>query len=219
VLCRVVAEFGASLFGQVFKTKPLRAAGFRAKSEACGKDESLAGDGSGEGYLMKSARAPSPGSASCLVICLALALCTFANRSAWAQFPAPPGGVQCNDFSNLTAEAQKRSALVGAAMKAKADRKELCTLMTSFVAAETSAVKFLQDNKVWCGIPDQVIALSKANHEKAMKFRTMACSEEGPRPKAPSLSDAIKAPATDTAKNTKTGRGTFDTLTGNPLAR
>ena len=52
-----------------------------------------------------------------------------------------------------------------------------------------------------------------------MKFRTMACSEEGPRPKAPSLSDAIKSPSVDTAKNTKTGRGTFDTLTGNPLAR
>ena len=175
---------------------------------------------------MKSARALSLGSASCLIvslaICVDLALCTFANRSAWAQFPAPtgpPGGVQCNDFGKLTAEAQKRSVLVTAAMKAKADRKELCTLMTSFVAAETSVVKFLQDNKVWCGVPDQVITVSKANHEKSMKFRTMACSEEGPRPKAPSLSDAIKAPAADTAKNTKTGRGTFDTLTGNPLAR
>ena len=176
---------------------------------------------------MKSARALSLALASCLIvslaICAALALCTIANRSAWAQFPAPPGGppggVQCNDFGKLTAEAKKRSVLVGAAMKAKADRKELCTLMTSFVAAETTVVKFLQDNKVWCGVPDQVIAVSKANHEKSLKFRTMACSEEGPRPKAPSLSDAIKAPAADTAKNTKTGRGTFDTLTGNPLAR
>src|SRR5262252_3990302 len=28
---------GKPLFGQVFKTKPLRAAGFRAKSDACGK--------------------------------------------------------------------------------------------------------------------------------------------------------------------------------------
>jgi hypothetical protein len=230
VLCRVVAEFSKSLFGHMFKTKPLRAPGFRAKSEACGKDESRADDRSGEGNLMKSARALRLGSTSCLVIglavCLGLALSTFANRNAWAQFPAPPGGgtappggVQCNDFGKLTAEAQKRSALVSAAMKAKADRKELCTLMTSFVAAETNVVKFLQDNKVWCGVPDDAITVSKANHEKSVKFRTMACSEEGPRPKAPSLSDAIKAPSVDTAKNTKTGRGTFDTLTGNPLAR
>ena len=175
---------------------------------------------------MKSARALSFGSTSCLAVCLGLALCTFTKRSAWAQFPpppgsgtAPPGGIQCSDFAKLTAEAQKRSSLVSAAMKAKADRKELCTLMTNFVAAETSVVKFLEANKVWCGVPDDAITVSKANHEKSMKFRTMACSEEGPRPKAPSLSDAIKAPSVDTDKNTKTGRGTFDTLTGNPLGR
>jgi len=171
---------------------------------------------------MKSACALPLGSASCLILALilgaTLAFSPFAGRSAWAQFPAPPGA-QCNDFGKLTAEAQKRSALVSAAMKSKADRKQLCTLMTSFVAAETSVVKFLEDNKVWCGVPDQVITVSKANHEKSLKFRTLACSEEGPRPKAPSLSDAIRAPSVDTAKNTKTGRGTFDTLTGNPLAR
>ena len=34
-----------------------------------------------------------------------------------------------------------------------------------------------------------------------------------------SNADAIKAPSVDNASNTKTGRGTFDTLTGNPLAR
>jgi len=166
---------------------------------------------------MKSARALSLGSASCLVVCLGLALSTFTNRSGWAQ--QPPGGTQCNNFANLAAEAQKRSALVSAAMKAKADRKELCTLMTNFVAAEGNVVKFLETNKVWCGVPDEALKVSKANHEKSMKFRTVACSEEGPRPKAPSLSDAIKTPSVDTAKNTKTGRGTFDTLTGNPLGR
>ena len=167
---------------------------------------------------MKSARALSLGSAFGLAVCLGLALCSFTDRSAWAQ-QQPPGGTQCSDFGKLTAEAQKRSALVSAAMKAKADRKELCTLMTNFVAAETSVVKFLEANKVWCGVPDEALKVSKANHEKSMKFRTMACSEEGPRPKAPSLSDAIKSPSVDTAKNTKTGHGTFDTLTGNPLAR
>jgi len=193
--------------------------GFRAKSAVCGKDESRTDDGSGEGYLMKSARVLSLVLASCLVVCLALAVCAFAARSAWAQFPAPPGGVQCNDFGKLTEEAQKRSAAVAGAIKAKVDRKQICTLMTSFLAAETNVVKFLQDNKVWCGIPDQAIAVSKANHEKSLKFRTMACTEEVPRPKAPTLSDAIKPPSIDSAKNTQTGRGTFDTLTGNPLAR
>jgi len=95
---------------------------------------------------------------------------------------APPGGTQCNDFARLAAEAQKRSALVGAAMKAKADRKELCTLIISLVAAETDVVKFLETNKVWCGVPDAAIKASKANHEKSIKFRTATC--------APSPNDA-----------------------------
>src|SRR6516164_6508500 len=169
---------------------------------------------------MKSARVLSLGSA----FGLAFGLCTFAvsEQSAFAQFPpppgaGPPGGVQCNDFANITAEAQKRSALVAAALKSKADRKEVCTRMTRFVSAESNVVKFLQDNKVWCGVPDQIVTISKTNHEKSIKFRTAVC-EEAPHPKPPTLSDAIKAPSLDTAKNTKTGRGTLDTLTGNPLA-
>jgi hypothetical protein len=166
---------------------------------------------------MKSARALSLVSTACLVASLALALASFAKDSAWAQLQAPPAA-QCASFPKISEEAQKRGALVSAAIKAKADRKEICTLMTSFVAAENNVVKFLQDNKVWCGVPDQVVAVSKANHEKSIKFRTAAC-EEGPHPKTPTLSDAIKAPSLDTAKNTKTGRGTFDTLTGNPLAK
>jgi hypothetical protein len=172
---------------------------------------------------MKSARALRLYSAFCSAFCSALAIGAFGGSGvAWAQFPAPPGaaqGEQCNDFPRLSGEAQKRSAAVGAAMKAKADRKDICALMTNFVAAETTVVKFLEDNKVWCGIPAQVITVSKENHEKALKFRTAICSEDAPRPKTPTLSDAIKTPSVDTAKNTKTGRGTFDTLTGNPLAR
>ena len=172
---------------------------------------------------MKSARNLPLRSAFCLAASSALALCAFGDRTARAQFPPPPGvqppaGVQCHDVDKLAAEAQKRSALVGTAIKAKAERTELCTLMTDFVAAETKVVKFLADNKTWCGVPEQVITASKTSHEKALKFRTAAC-QEGPHPKAPTLSDAIRAPSVDSSKNTKTGRGTFDTLTGNPLAQ
>ncbi len=134
--------------------------------------------------------------------------------------PMPPAGApQCSQFPALSEEAKKKANAVQAAIKAKADRKEICTLMTTFVAAEATVIKFLETNKVWCGVPDQAITVSKANHEKSLKFRTMACSEDGPRPKTPTLSDAIKTPTVDSATNTKTGRGTFDTLTGNPLAR
>ena len=41
---------------------------------------------------MKSVRALSLASTCCLVVSSAAALLTSANRSAWAQFPPPPGG-------------------------------------------------------------------------------------------------------------------------------
>jgi len=127
---------------------------------------------------------------------------------------------QCASFQPLTQEAQKRGAAVGEAMKAKADPKQICALMNSFVTAESTVVKFLVDNQTWCSIPPQVIVASKTNHEKSLKFRTMICNNDAPHAKAPSLSDAIKTSPLDTAKNTKTGTGgAFDTLTGNPLAR
>jgi hypothetical protein len=127
--------------------------------------------------------------------------------------------VECSKFPQLSAEAKKKADAVQAAMKDKADRKQVCMLITNFVAAETIVIKFLEDNKTMCGVPDQAITVSKANHEKSIKFKTMACNTDAPQQKAPTLSDAIKTPSVDSATNTKTGRGTFDTLTGNPLAR
>jgi protein involved in temperature-dependent protein secretion len=152
---------------------------------------------------------------------LAIALALFAlnmgisTSSAWAQ-----GAPQCADFPRLSEDTKKKADAVQTAMKAKADRKQVCALMTSFVASEAVVIKFLEDNKVWCSVPDQAIAVSKTNHQKSLKFRETACSADPtPQAKAPSLSDAIKTPSVDSAKNTSTGRGTFDTLTGNPLAR
>jgi hypothetical protein len=148
---------------------------------------------------------------------LAVALAALALGSgvpaAWAQAP------QCAQFPELSETARKKADAVQAAMKAKADRKQVCVLLQSFVAAEATVIKFLVDNRTWCGVPDQAISTSKINHEKSLKFRDQACNDSEPRPKAPSLSDAIKTPTVDSATNTKTGRGTFDTLTGNPLAR
>jgi hypothetical protein len=129
-------------------------------------------------------------------------------------------GSPCDQFPQINGEAQKRGAAVTAAIKAKADRKQVCTLMTTFVNSEAAVLKFLEDNKTWCGVPDQIITMTKANHEKSLKFRTAACSEDaGPRPKAPTLSDAIKQPTVDSTTTTKAGSGTFDTLTGSPLGR
>ena len=102
----------------------------------------------------------------------------------------------------------------------KAERKDICALMQRYYTAESTVVKFLEDNKTWCGIPDQAIKAAKDNHEHTLKFRTAACTEApAAKPRVPSLSDAIGTPSVDTGANTKTGRGTLDSLNGNPLAR
>jgi hypothetical protein len=128
----------------------------------------------------------------------------------------PPA--RCNEFIKLSDEAKTKAAAVQAGGSKKIERKEMCLLVTRFVDAEGQVVKFLADNKTVCGVPLEAVTNSKKNHELTIKFRDSVCAE-APKPKAPSLSEAIGTPTLDTAKNTKTGRGTFDTLTGNPLAK
>jgi hypothetical protein len=146
-----------------------------------------------------------------------------ASRPALAQFPpagpAGPAGPQCNDFVKLREDAQKKASLVQAASLHKEDRKTMCEAMIHFSAAEGLALKFMQDNMAWCGIPQQAIDNAKVNHAKTVQFQTAVCAEGPTKPKAPTLSDAINTPTVDTGKNTRTGQGTFDTLTGNPLAK
>jgi hypothetical protein len=137
-------------------------------------------------------------------------------RIASAQMVQGPS--PCEAFIPLRDDAQKKSLAIGAAEKRKADRKEICTLVSRFSVAEEAALKYLQQNKTWCGVPDVAISSAKAAHEKTLKFREIVCSP-APEPHVPTLSDAIGGPALDTDKNTKTNTGTFNTLTGNPLAK
>jgi hypothetical protein len=145
-------------------------------------------------------------------------------HTASAQMPgmgmqgAPAAPSPCDGFFPLRDDAQKKGAAIGAAQKRHADRQELCKVVTAFSAAEEKAALFLEKNKGWCGVPDQAISSAKDMHAKTVKFREMVCAP-APQPHIPTLSDAMGAPALDTAKNTKTGAGTFDTLTGNPLAK
>jgi hypothetical protein len=151
-------------------------------------------------------------------IFLALAVVCVSAPAAMAQ-----GGPQCNDFVKIRADADVKANAIRAASQRKAEPKELCGLFQRFAAAEDTMLKFLETNKIWCGVPDVAIKQAKLGHDKTLKMRTAVCSGgtvgEGPRPKPPSLSDALGAPSVDTPANTKTGRGTFDTLTGSPLAK
>ena len=132
--------------------------------------------------------------------------------------PPPQQSAICANFPKLRDEAKAKAEQVSLIGKKHGDRKEMCAAVQNFTAAEEKVVKFLDDNRMNCGVPPQAITQAKAMHVNTVKFRDTVCAE-GPKPKAPTLSDAIGSTPLDTSTNTKTGRGTLDTLTGNPLAK
>lgn len=122
------------------------------------------------------------------------------------------------EFFKLRDEAEKRAAAIKAANERKAPPKEACQLFTALAASQTKMLKFATENSSWCGIPPQVVEQIKQGTAKVTEIRTKVCQVAAapPRPQGPSLSDALTAPVPD-SNNIKTGRGTFDTLTGSPL--
>ncbi|MSP31988.1 MAG: hypothetical protein EXR03_04085 [Pseudolabrys sp.] len=147
---------------------------------------------------------------------------------ASAQFQPPPQQPQgqaqqpppcLQEFIKLRDDAQKRAAAIQAASQRKATPKETCALFNAFSASEVKLIKYANDNSTWCGIPPEVAENLKKGHARTAEMRSKICqaAAAGPaRPAAPSLSDALNAPIADSS-NIKTGRGTFDTLTGTPL--
>jgi hypothetical protein len=140
-----------------------------------------------------------------------------AAQSPWTQQQEPP----ClKDFAKLRDEAQKRAGLIRTASDRKASAKEACALFNAFSAAELKLIKYATDNAASCGIPQQVVTQMKQGHAKTGEIRSKVCKAAAAplQQAAPSLSDALAGPVTD-SNNIKTGRGTFDTLTGTPLGK
>lgn len=157
-------------------------------------------------------------------VALAVALLLTGLAEASAQQAAPPAQMPpcLQQFVPLRQDVEKRMATTQAAINRKAPATELCRLFTQFTEAETKMIKYVEDAGLWCGFPPDALPGMKANHAKALDYRKQACNAAAAgaqqRPAAPSLSDALGAPIPD-ASTTRTGRGTLDSLTGNPIAR
>jgi len=135
--------------------------------------------------------------------------------------PQPQGVPPCvQEFFKLRDETQKNADAIKAASERKAGPAEACTLFNTFSAAEEKMIKYAADNGVWCGIPGEVLTNLRKGHVQTTMIRTKVCHAAAApqRPAAPSLSDALSGPTPDSS-NIRTGRGTFDTLTGTPLGK
>lgn len=141
----------------------------------------------------------------------------------WQQPPQPqqPNSACVQGFDKLRAEAQKRASALQAAGKHKPTAKEACGLFNAFSAAEAKMIKYAVAHATDCRVPPAAIDNMKKQHAQTNKIRSNVCraATAAPRgPAQPSLSDALSAPVPN-SNNIKTGRGTFDTLTGSPLGR
>jgi hypothetical protein len=137
--------------------------------------------------------------------------------SPWSQQPQEPPCIQ--NFFKLRDDAQKKAQAIQQASKRKATPVEACRLFNNFFAAEAKMIKYAQEIQTSCHIPPEVIKNLNQSHAKTADIRTKVC-EAAARPQVPagpSLSEALGSSAIPDANNIKTGRGTFDTLTGSPL--
>jgi hypothetical protein len=145
-----------------------------------------------------------------------------AGPSPWTQAPQSQSEPPCmKEIVKLREDAQKKANAIQQASKHKPSAKEACNLFNAFYAAEARLIKFASANQSACGIPAQAVVSMKEQHTKTNGVRTNVCRAAAagpPRPAGPSLSDALSAPITN-SDNIKTGRGTFDTLTGSPLGK
>jgi hypothetical protein len=140
------------------------------------------------------------------------------------QFGAPPQPPPaCQQLLTYRDETQKHAKALQAAGDKKAPPEELCKLFKAFLSVETKMMKGLEEHSATCGVSAEVIKQVKAGHSRASQMSKQICevAAQGARPSGPSLSEALGSTpmVPDASTAPKKAPGTFDTLTGSPLAR
>jgi hypothetical protein len=126
-------------------------------------------------------------------------------------------------FLPLREEAEKRGKLIKAASDRHAAPDEACKLIGNFAQVELKMLKYVESHAASCGIPPQVAEQLKHGHKgtEAMQQKVCGVAQQMQKqgPAGPSLSDVLGSSTTlPEVAATKKG-GTFDTLSGNALAR
>jgi hypothetical protein len=141
-----------------------------------------------------------------------------------AGFGAPQQGPPpaCQQLLAFRDETAKGAAAISAANKRHAPVAEACRLFKSFYNAQGKMMRAIEEKGPQCGVPPEVNNQLKAENVKVQQIMNQVCeaAARGPAPSGPTLSEALgtslSVPSVDAKKP---GIGTFDTLTGNPLAR
>ena len=143
-----------------------------------------------------------------------------------AGFGSPMGAAQqqeppcLKDFVKLRTDAEKKRGAIEQAGKKKVGPAVACRLFNEYSASEVKLIKFVSANADKCGMPKDLLENLNKGHAQTNQIRTRVCEVAAapPKPRGPSLSDALNAPVPDSS-NVRRGHGTFDTLSGSPLKR
>ena len=130
-------------------------------------------------------------------------------------------------FTPLKQEAEKRAEVIKGLSKRKAPASEACKAIGAFAQSEVKMINYIKANSQRCGIPAQVADQMAQGHKGTEQMRAKVCNAAEQQARAPrgggamSLSEALGASIeVPEAKPTKrNGGSTFDTLSGNVLAR
>jgi hypothetical protein len=149
------------------------------------------------------------------------------SSSAFAPAPATQAGPpdDCmKGFLPLREEAEKRGKLIKAAGERHAPPAEACKLLGNYAQSEIKMIKYVDGHAAKCGIPPQIADQLKKGHKntETMEQKVCAMAEQMQKqgPAGRSLSEVLgSATALPEASVAKKGGGTFDTLSGNVLAR
>lgn len=145
-------------------------------------------------------------------------------QSSFPQMGQPQQPPPCAvELQSLAQEMEKRFVAAKAGVAKKLGAPEMCRLLTQLIDADGKMVKSMEENRTACGVPPEVIKNRQANYAQTVGYKKQACDaaanpQRAPRAAEPTLSDAF-APPSVSGSNTRTGRGTLDSLGGNPLAR
>jgi len=139
--------------------------------------------------------------------------------------PQPQEMPACiKQFISMRENLDKRFDETRKVMEKKPSAAEACNALTKFTQTETALIKYVEKQGTNCPFPPELLDTMKASSAKTTGYRQKACAaakaehQGAPRPSQPTLSDAFGPPVVS-GESTRTGRGTLDSLSGNPLAR
>jgi hypothetical protein len=108
------------------------------------------------------------------------ALALAAGSLTWSHAAFAQDASCADDLKRLSekrqVELERVNGMVRAAKGKALDPAKFCSQSAGLNTAESALIAYMDKNKDWCAVPDDVIAALKANHVKSLAFSAKACA-------------------------------------------